>query len=276
MYSLTPPPEITNCIQMMLTLKASAAISMVGLAIELQILREQHSLEPSEEQAYQEGDMEPGFWDVFDYAFCYIGVLVGPYYRYRTYRDFFNAPYLTLVDRKSKCMERFKVFPFYVVLWIALNRLFPVDYVNTEEFYTHGLVYKLLYLSPVFLIFRLRLYMGFVLGECVCMMAGLGCYPARSIPAPGAGPTNIPGLLYVWQGKSGHWAGEDFNYEAVHNIEETEAELSVSMRQGIRNWNRTVQYWLALYFYKRLPLPKPIRQRSFSLSLNLSTRIIDC
>lgn len=253
MFSPMPPPEITNCIQMMLTLK------MAGLAMELQIIREEHSPKPSEEQAYEEGDMDLGFWDVFHYAFCYVGVLVGPYYRYRTYRDFFNAPFLQMVDRKSKCLQRFKVLPIYAVMWIALNRLFPTDHVDTEEFYGHGLAYKLLYLSPVFLIFRLRLYMGFVLGECVCIAAGLGCYPARSKPVPGAGPTNVPGLLHVWQGKSGPWAEEEFSYEAVHNVQEAQAELSVSMRQGIRSWNRTVQYWLAVYFYKRLPLPKPLR-----------------
>lgn len=268
LYSQDPPPGITNLVQMMLTLR------MAGLAMERQIVHEEHAEKESEKQAYEEGGiMHPSFWDVVDYAFCYIGVLVGPYYRYRTYRDFLNAPYLESVDRKGMCLDRMKVVPLYAVLWLLLSWIFPPDFFGTEEFYERGLLFKLLYLTPVFIIFRLRLYIGFVLGECVCIMAGLGVYPVESKAVPGGGPTNISGLLEVWRshsGAGGAAAGgggsgklseqQEFDYETIHNIDEAEAELSTTMRMGIRNWNRTVQYWLAVYFYKRLPLPKPLRQ----------------
>lgn len=259
MSSQDPPPGITNLIQMMLTLR------MAGLAMERQIVHEEHAEKESEQQAYEEGDiMHPSFWDVLDYAFCYIGVLVGPYYRYRTYRDFLNAPYLKTLNRKGMCLNRMKVVPLYIVLWLLLSWVCPPDYFGTEEFYERGLLFKLLYLTPVFIIFRLRLYIGFVLGECVCIMAGLGVYPVESKAVPGGGPTNINGLLDVWRGHgadgNGKWSEQDFDYETIHNVDEAEAELSTSMRMGIRNWNRTVQYWLAVYFYKRLPLPKPLRQ----------------
>lgn len=256
MYSSDPPPGITNLVQMMLTLR------MAGLAMERQIVHEEHVEKDSDKQTYEEGDiMHPSFWDVLDYAFCYIGVLVGPYYRYRTYRDFLNAPYLESVDRKGMCLNRIKVVPLYALLWLLLNWIFPPDFFGTEEFYERGLLFKLLYLTPVFIVFRLRLYIGFVLGECVCIMAGLGVYPVESKAVPGGGPTDISGLLDVWRGQGGgKWADQEFDYETIHNIDEAEAELSTSMRMGIRNWNRTVQYWLAVYFYKRLPLPKPLRQ----------------
>ncbi|XP_077490027.1 membrane bound O-acyltransferase domain containing farjavit [Amblyomma americanum] len=253
MWSTNPPPGITNLIQMMLTLR------MAGLAMEQQIVHEEHQEKTTDKQTYEEGDMKAGFWDVIDYAFCYIGVLVGPYYRYRTYRDFLNAPYLDAVDRKSMCLSRMKVVPLYALLWLALVQVFPPDFFGTDDFYERGLLYKLLYLTPVFLIFRLRLYIGFVLGECVCIMAGLGVYPTGSKAAPGVGPTDIDGLLNVWQSKSGQWEQHEYDYETIHNIDEAQAELSTTMRMGIRNWNRTVQYWLAVYFYKRLPLPKPLR-----------------
>lgn len=256
MYSSDPPPGITNLVQMMLTLR------MAGLAMERQIVHEEHAEKDSDKQTYEEGDiMHPSFWDVVDYAFCYIGVLVGPYYRFRTYRDFLNAPYLESVDRKGMCLNRMKVVPLYGLLWLLLSWIFPPDFFGTEEFYKRGLLFKLLYLTPVFIIFRLRLYIGFVLGECVCIMAGLGVYPVESKAVPGGGPTDISGLLDVWRGRGGSkWADQEFDYETIHNIDEAEAELSTSMRMGIRNWNRTVQYWLAVYFYKRLPLPKPLRQ----------------
>uniref|UniRef100_A0A224YSK4 Lysophospholipid acyltransferase 7 n=1 Tax=Rhipicephalus zambeziensis TaxID=60191 RepID=A0A224YSK4_9ACAR len=253
LWSANPPPGITNLVQMMLTLR------MAGLAMEQQIIHEQHQEKDTDKQAYEEGDMKPGFWDVIDYAFCYIGVLVGPYYRYRTYRDFLNAPYLDTVDRKGMCLNRVKMVPIYALLWLLFVQFFPPDYFGTEDFYERGLLYKLLYLTPMFIIFRLRIYIGFVLGECVCIMAGLGIYPTESKALPGVGPTDIDALLNVWEGKNGDWEKQEFDYETVHNIDEAQAELSSTMRMGIRSWNRTVQYWLAVYFYKRLPLPKPLR-----------------
>lgn len=35
----------------------------------------------------------------------------------------------------------------------------------------------------------MRIYIGIVLSECVCTMAGLGAYPTKVCPKPGAGPT---------------------------------------------------------------------------------------
>ena len=35
----------------------------------------------------------------------------------------------------------------------------------------------------------MRIYAGFTLSECACIMSGLGAYPASSKPRPGQGPT---------------------------------------------------------------------------------------
>ena len=37
--------------------------------------------------------------------------------------------------------------------------------------------------------YRMRIYAGFTLSECACIMSGLGAYPASSKPRPGQGPT---------------------------------------------------------------------------------------
>ena len=49
-------------------------------------------------------------------------------------------------------------------------------------------------MAPVFFVFRMRIYTGFILSECACMTAGLGAYPALTDPKPGSGPTNIEAL----------------------------------------------------------------------------------
>ena len=59
--------------------------------------------------------------------------------------------------------------------------LFPLSLVETVEWQEeHGLLYKILYMVPVFFTFRMRIYSGFCLSEVVCIMAGLGAYPAAS------------------------------------------------------------------------------------------------
>lgn len=41
---------------------------------------------------------------------------------------------------------------------------------------------------PAFAVFRMRMYSGMALAECVCQMSGLGAYPISSQPTPGLGP----------------------------------------------------------------------------------------
>lgn len=56
-------------------------------------------------------------------------------------------------------------------------------------FRDYNFFYRVWYMTPVFFNFRMRIYAAFVLSECVCIMAGLGAYPAASEPRSGRGPT---------------------------------------------------------------------------------------
>ena len=40
----------------------------------------------------------------------------------------------------------------------------------------------------------MRIYAGFTLSECACIMSGLGAYPASSKARPGQGPTKLEEL----------------------------------------------------------------------------------
>ena len=71
---------------------------------------------------------------------------------------------------------------------------FPSFYQIVEEdsYYAESSFWsRLLYMTPVFFNFRMRLYTGFVLSECSCIMAGLGAYPKRAVPKPGKGPAKL-------------------------------------------------------------------------------------
>ena len=43
-----------------------------------------------------------------------------------------------------------------------------------------------------------------------------------------------------------------YSFSTVHNLDLYGCELAPTVREGMRAWNMTVQYWLATYVYKRL------------------------
>jgi lysophospholipid acyltransferase 7 len=46
---------------------------------------------------------------------------------------------------------------------------------------------------------------------------------------------------------------KQFNFDTIHNIDVSVCELSPTLRGTIHAWNKTIQYWMAAYIYKRLP-----------------------
>ena len=98
----------------------------------------------------------------------------------------------------------------------------------------------------------MRIYAGFTLSECACIMAGLGAYPVCSEPRPGQGPKK-PELLAEC-GDPDQPDKEAVNFETVHNIDEWGADFVPSMREALRCWNMTVQHWLVMVVYKRFPV----------------------
>ena len=124
-----------------------------------------------------------------------------------------------------------------------------------------GFLWKVFYMMPVFFNFRMRIYAGFILSECACIMAGLGAYPVLSEPRPGQGPVKLEMLLVenrvtnveTEEGVVQH-VDERVNFETVHNIDEWGSDFAPSMRQALKCWNMTVQHWLVMVVYKRFPV----------------------
>lgn len=74
-----------------------------------------------------------------------------------------------------------------------------LQYSRTDEFYERSFLYRYWYVTPTFAWFRMRIYIGLTLSECVCTMAGLGAYPKAFLSKSGNGPTKIDAIkqLYV-------------------------------------------------------------------------------
>ena len=65
---------------------------------------------------------------------------------------------------------------------------------ETDVFYDHPFWFRLFYMVPMFMIFRTRLYIAWLVSECMCMTATLGAYPVEAKSKYGQGPSDLKGL----------------------------------------------------------------------------------
>ncbi|XP_071547166.1 lysophospholipid acyltransferase 7 [Panulirus ornatus] len=255
-------PPHTNAVQMMLTLK------LIGICFEVHDTwrkrGEMKKIDDKEKKAQLElelkyEEVDPSPMDVFHYAFCYIGVLTGPYYKYRVYADMLQGtPINSGLDCIQAVLNRIWVVPLYVAAYLVFDHFFPLSFAEDDTIFTdYGFFYRIWYMTPVFFNFRMRIYAGFVLSECVCIMAGLGAYPTASMPKPGHGPSKYEALEESSEKES---ANTKYNFETIHNIDEFGADFTPTVRAGMRCWNMTVQYWLANNVYRRLKMARPIKE----------------
>ncbi|KAK9302226.1 hypothetical protein QLX08_005675 [Tetragonisca angustula] len=242
---LPVPANHTNLILMILTLKLS------GLAFELNA-----SINPPVndlEGVQNEAMKNVGFLDVFHYGFGYMGLLTGPYYRYRTYWDHLYRPFSKVVDPWPFTLYKLKQVACFLVLFFIMDYYYPTRYILTEEYAERSFLYRHFYMYPTFVLFRARMYIGMSLAECGCQMAGLGAYPTRCKPIQGLGPKDYKTTeeLCKTPEKLGN---EELDFETVYNMNVWKLEKCNSTRTAMKIWNNCVQYWFGVYIYKRLPI----------------------
>uniref|UniRef100_A0AAG5DAI3 Lysophospholipid acyltransferase 7 n=1 Tax=Anopheles atroparvus TaxID=41427 RepID=A0AAG5DAI3_ANOAO len=254
------PPGHTNMIQMILTLK------LVGLAFEVNNAYTKSKTADERSSMPVGGDQPPApvmsdvdrvllkldMLDIFHYSFNYVGVLTGPYITFKTYRDAIYLPFSSKADCIGATMEKLKVIPLYAGLFLLVSYIWPLQYAMDTEFYEErSFMYRLMYVWPTFFIFRMRIYTGILLSECVCTMAGVGAYPAVCANKPGHGPSKEDYSSLI-----GSESSVEYDFEAVRNIDVINTERCWTFREAMKYWNMCVQYWMAMYVYKRFPSKK--------------------
>lgn len=113
------------------------------------------------------------------------------------------------------------------------------------------MLYRLWYVWPTFFIFRMRIYIGITLSECVCTMAGFGAYPTVAQSTAGGGPRD--GAYYRTATDQLETSTATYDFETIHNVDAVTTDTCWTFREAMKSWNMCVQYWLAVNVYKRFP-----------------------
>ncbi|XP_028836606.1 membrane-bound acylglycerophosphatidylinositol O-acyltransferase mboat7 [Denticeps clupeoides] len=241
-FDLPQPTPFSNAIQLLLTLK------MVSLANEV---HRYHLEKKQDVSSFSKSPViggllhEPSVYDIISYSYCYVGIMTGPFFRYQTYVDWLQQPSPLSLPCWQPCLARLRFVPVYGVLFLAVNHLFPLAYVRTDDFLERSFFFRFFYMFAVFFVFRMRFYSAWCGAEAGCITAGLGCYPQGAQSKPGGGPTT-------------HYNPEphtpvQYDFTTVQNIDCYNTDFCVKVRHGMRYWNMTVQWWLHHYIYPSAP-----------------------
>ncbi|XP_072102444.1 lysophospholipid acyltransferase 7 [Mobula birostris] len=237
---LPSPNPFANAVQLLLTLK------MVSLAAELNpVYLEALSRGRTPPGRHPLDGVMPGLREILCYSYCYLGIMTGEKYRYRTYHDWVQNSRLPHVPSWDPLLHRLSLAPLYGLAFLLFSHLFPLDFVRTADFARSSFAYTLLYTAALFLTFRLRFYVAWTFAEGACIASGLGAYPVSARSRPGNGPTN-PSYTDS--------EPQDYDYETIRNIDPYNTDFCSSVKDGMKYWNMTVQWWLATYIYHRAPV----------------------
>ena len=196
---------------------------------------------------------EVGVYDFLAYGYCYIGLMTGPFYTYRTYTDMLFTDH-RYVETVKPAIHNLKMLPVFAGGYLLASLNFPFSHVGSDDYLNNewGLVYHLLYLVPMFLGFRWRFYIAWLMAESACMTAGLGAYPVQCEPVSGGGPTK--------EAATSETDELAYGFQTIKNVNIRAIEFATRMEYVMKDWNTTVQWWLKTYVYRELPIrSKPLR-----------------
>ncbi|ESO84216.1 hypothetical protein LOTGIDRAFT_155546 [Lottia gigantea] len=243
-FGLPTAPPLSNAVQLFITLR------LIGLAFEI------HDVNKITDNAEENILLKKytfidrnNLWHTFSYSFCYIGLLTGPYYKYSVYSYLLHNDNSNKIPSLIPLYHKIKPLPIIITTFYTLSYYFDVQYAKTDEFYERSFWYRLFFMVPMFMIFRTRLYIAWILSECMCMTSTLGAFPVKAESRCGQGPTDLTALEDSVKEEK-----VEYDHNTVYNLDIYGCELAPQTKDGLKAWNKSVQYWLAAYVHKRVPI----------------------
>ncbi|KAJ7313986.1 hypothetical protein JRQ81_005843 [Phrynocephalus forsythii] len=263
-FDLPEPTPFTNAVQLLLTLK------MVSLANEVQ---EFTAAKKQEVTSFAKSSLigvipkMPGLVEILCYSYCYVGLMTGPFYRYRTHYDWLNQPDSSVIPSWQPLLSRAKMIPVFGAFFLLVSHFFPLGYVRSEAFYERGFPFRLFYMVPIFFVFRMRFYVAWLCAECGCIAAAFGAYPTAAKARSGGGPT-VEYEPLSSKSIDGEASSITYDYETIKNIDPHGTDFCVKVKDGMRYWNMSVQWWLAQYIYKSAPVRSYVMRSAWTMLIS--------
>lgn len=188
----------------------------------------------------------PDIVQKFAYFYHFCGLFTGPYYTYQMLIDSQN-PVLKAWDPTPEVKSRFQRLLWSVPVFVITNHYFPLDTLRSDAIWEVSFFTRLVYAALIFVVFKTRVYSAWAIAESICVILGIGIYPAASKPKIIVGPTDLKEFEYLEDKEY-----IEMNSDAIVNLDIPKVEFSDGFRDGMKAWNRSVQTWLALYVHSRV------------------------
>uniref|UniRef100_A0A0N5ASU9 Lysophospholipid acyltransferase 7 n=1 Tax=Syphacia muris TaxID=451379 RepID=A0A0N5ASU9_9BILA len=256
-FGLPPLESHANAVQLILTLR------LVGLGYEAQASMIPLQCKTDNSTFRLRTIPKLKIFDIISYSYYFPGLftdillpinfcahllffVLGPYYTYAMYHDVISNEHIRNVSVWSHIKWR-----IYHLLWtcpafLIFVHLYPLNTLRKPEFCSETAFYKIYVGIFIFFWMRCRMYSAWMVAESICILNGIGIYPKSFISQVSIGPKkDSPELTF-----SGHI---ETSSEAIRNADIFKVEFDSTFRQTVRAWNRSVQFWLATFVYKRVP-----------------------
>jgi lysophospholipid acyltransferase 7 len=90
--------------------------------------KEKHEIEKLKlEMEFYSLDPKPSFLEIVCYCYCYIGILTGPYFKYRTYKDWLHFKQGSSISILSTIASRSKLAPFIIFGFLFLSKFISFE-----------------------------------------------------------------------------------------------------------------------------------------------------
>lgn len=242
------PSFITKRLHFLITLK------LVGVSFDIKDFRRRQntrkSLNCSKNYSYASNfDIEPSFFDLFSYTYCFAGIFTGPHYTFKTFTDFVNFPLKSFNETPFHIKNRKKITLLFIssLLFVLFPKFTVYKSLAIESYSNVSFFRKILYPFCIWAKMRLKFYTVWLSAELAFHALNFGVYPEITKPRPGCGPTcNFE--------KTASSNGSEMSSETIKNINPFKIETAMSVKEQIDGWNMTVKWWLGHYVYKRFPV----------------------
>lgn len=97
---------------------------IIGLAFEVHDSYEKGDEDHSQ---HEKNKISPSIMDVVHYSFCYVGVLTGPYFSYKTFCDYLTKRYEKFAPCESITLKKIKFVPLYMVIFLISSYYYPIE-----------------------------------------------------------------------------------------------------------------------------------------------------